>query len=164
MQSTQELVSMIAAAWPMPAMTTDQAALYLDGLSDIPADIGMHAVRRLILAEDFRPTVAKIRRTAADVAGLCPPSLAAAMVEAESLLEWRRRSLVARGAGMGPGDPPNVHPAVQEAVAASGPDWMPGVFSARYRVVVDAHVSALVAEPMFVGQLGAGASRQLTAG
>ena len=60
-------------------ISEERVALYADHLADIPPDLLDAAVTRLIETLTFFPAIAEIRRTAAGLAGLLPPSPAEAI-------------------------------------------------------------------------------------
>lgn len=80
-------IRMLEAGWSQP-FSEQQAALYLDGLSDLPGEAVQAAVRRLVRVEEYRPSVAAVRRcVAADGA----PDVQEALRQAEMLLRWREQ-------------------------------------------------------------------------
>lgn len=60
-------------------LTPETAALYAEKLADIPADLLKATVDRLIDQAKFFPAISEIRRCAAGLAGLLPPSPAEAL-------------------------------------------------------------------------------------
>ena len=75
------VVALIAAAFPQWPASRETVAVYVDLLSDLSLEAARSAVKELVLTEDRWPTVASIRRAAANRAGLLAPSAAKAWAE-----------------------------------------------------------------------------------
>lgn len=72
-------VKRLMAAFRKDVISEDTAAIYLERLVDIPAELLKATIDRLIDTETFFPSIGEIRRTAAELAGLLPPSPAEAL-------------------------------------------------------------------------------------
>lgn len=72
-------VSRLIAAFRKDDIPEDTAAVYLEKLADIEPQLLLATVDRLISTKTFFPAIAEIRRAAAGIAGLLPPSPAEAM-------------------------------------------------------------------------------------
>lgn len=110
MTPTEKVVSMIAAAYPVPSWEPETLRLYAHALSDIDPDV-LRAVGLVwIQREKERPAIAALREMAvvAQDGGALDPEVA-----------WRfvQRCILRLGHAR---DFPNTHPLVAEAVSALG--------------------------------------------
>ena len=125
-------VEVLEAGWPQ-RFSEDQAEMYLDGLSDLDPKALVAAVKRLVKTEEFRPSIAAIRRAVAR-AGL--PDDAEAVKQAATYLRWAEARRFVNGSGFDPVRP-EVHDAVVEAcfgLTLSRPGWEER-FVAKWRAV-----------------------------
>lgn len=104
------IVAAIAAAFPQWPASKETVAIYADLLGDLDYHTVKAALRDLLLTEDRWPTVASIRRSVANRAGVLAPSAAQAWAEIT-----RQADEVGRT-----GRPCWSHPAVAEAVKTIG--------------------------------------------
>lgn len=103
-------LTLLEEAWPQ-RFTPEQAGVYLDALEDLDPDDVRAAVLRLVRTEEFRPSVARIRR---EVAAGSLPSIDVALRQAETLLGYREARQFVNGSGFDP-----VQPDVDDAVIAA---------------------------------------------
>ena len=94
-------VRMLEAGWGA-RFTPETASLYLDGLADLDAAATVQAVRRLLRSEEFRPSVARVRR---EVEAADRGSVEEALAQAEALLGWRDSIRFVNGSGWTPERP-----------------------------------------------------------
>lgn len=66
-------IGTLAAAFQKD-LSPETVAILAAGLGDVPQDLLAESVRQAIATSRFFPTVAEVRRTAARIAGLLPPS------------------------------------------------------------------------------------------
>lgn len=104
------VVAAIAAAFPQWPASKETVRVYADLLGDLSHADVMAALRDLLLTEDRWPTVASIRRSVANRAGVLAPSAMQAWGEVT-----RQADTVGRT-----GRPRWSHPALEEAVKAIG--------------------------------------------
>lgn len=123
------VVKMLEFGWS-PRFTTEQAVMYLTGLADLDPDETQRAVVRLLRTEEYRPSVAMIRR---EVLSAELPELSEALVQAEALVRYREALRFVNGSGYRPVEP-EVHPVVAEICFALGwaRDWR-GEFVRRWK-------------------------------
>ena len=103
-------VRMLEAGWGA-RFSPETASLYLDGLADLDPAATVQAIRRLLRSEEFRPSVARVRR---EVEAADTDSVETALAQAESLLGWRQANQFVNGSGWAP-ERPMVSPAVLAA-------------------------------------------------
>ena len=140
------VVAVIAAAYPQWPASKETVAVYADALADLSHADAMAAVRDLILTEDRWPTVATIRRRAADRAGILAPTSTQAWAEVVGQADEQGRY----------GQPRWTHPAIREAVKAVGwyeicmstnQDTLRAQFMRMYDDIRSRHDVALLTEP-----------------
>ena len=124
-------LKLLAAGWPQE-MSREQVAAYAEGLGDVPGPDLLAVVTSAIRTDRWRPAVADLRLRVLEACGDLGPPASEATAQAQALDWWYRRSRIAPGAGP-VAERPDVHPLVERAWIAAGPDAPPGVFSARYR-------------------------------
>lgn len=146
----RQILTLVTKAWPRPEMERETVAIYAEGISDLPGPAAIEAVKNLIRTEEFRPSVARIRRSVLEATHVIP-TLDEALAQAEALEDWHYRTGVPLGAGSSP-ERPEVHPLVEEAWNQAGEDFLPGVFTARYREAAERETRRLLESP----RLGAG--------
>lgn len=153
-------LELLAAGWPQE-LTREQITVYAEMLADVPPDELLAAVRRLIATNDFRPSVAEVRRTVIVArAGIPTPEQAAE--QAEALDAWNRAHAVPWGAQPEPPPPPDVHPLVREAWRVAGDAAIPAVFARAFREVRDAWIGEAASRPLTEAPaLGASRSPEL---
>jgi hypothetical protein len=105
-------VRLLESGWPQ-RFTAEQAAAYLQALDDLPAEAVASAVRNLLRSDEYRPSIARIRRVA--VVGALPTE-AQALEDARTWLRYRDARQWVNGSGYNP-ERPQVHSAVVEACA-----------------------------------------------
>jgi hypothetical protein len=114
--TVQRLVSDLMLSYPRQHVTGGNHAAYVRALSDLPLPVLAEAVERCVRAEEWLPTVAVVRRTAAEIMLALP-------TEADALAQIQERQRWARDPSDGVEDvppPPPVHPLVQSALDRVG--------------------------------------------
>lgn len=115
------VVRMLEYGWSQK-FTPEMAALYLQGLADLDVEAAQRAVQRLLRTEDYRPSVAAVRR---EIASEGLPSVDEALRQAEEWLRYRESRRFVNGSGYKPVRP-TVHAAVREAclgLSGLAPRW-----------------------------------------
>lgn len=107
------ILASLEHAYPRQPLRPDTAAVYMRELADIPDDLLDGAVRAVIRESQWFPTVAEIRAKAADLQ-LGLPSEPDALAQIQARMEWARQPEADRG------DPPALHPLVDEALRRVG--------------------------------------------
>lgn len=134
------VVELLEFGWPNRDMAEQTAMLYMAALSDLPFDAAVGAVKRLLLTDEFRPSVAAVRREVALSLGLLPPGLDDALVEARAWCEWREQARFGNGSGSVSVCPPIHHVVVKVcrslSVGVSDAMWA-SAFRAAYRAAVE---------------------------
>jgi hypothetical protein len=110
--TVQRLVSDLMLSYPRQHVTGGNHAAYVRALSDLPLPVLAEAVERCVRTEEWLPTVAVVRRTAAEIMLALP-------TEADALAQIQERQRWARDPGDAPTLPP-VHPLVQSALDRVG--------------------------------------------
>ena len=123
------VVKMLEFGWS-PGISQEQAVMYLTGLGDLDPTEAQRAVLRLLRTEEYRPSVARVRREVLS-GGL--PEFTVALAQAEALLRYRDGLRYVNGSGYRPSEP-EVHPVVVEVCRGLGlsRDWR-GEFSRRWK-------------------------------
>jgi hypothetical protein len=152
------IVRMVDAGWSGRRLEPDAAMVYMEGLSDLPFDVTLDAMRNLIRTEDFRPTVSEIRREVADLEGLLPPDLDVALAQAEALARWREQQAYSNGLTAG-SVCPTAHDVVVRvwaslSVSVDDPTWK-HLFRAAYREAKAGSERATLSAPMLSIERGA---------
>jgi hypothetical protein len=114
-------VEMLESGWPQ-RFSEEQAAVYLDGLADLDPKVLLATVKRLVRTEEYRPSIASIRREVA-MDGL--PSERDALRQAHAYLRWAEARRFVNGSGFDPVRP-DVHDAVVETcfgLSVARPGW-----------------------------------------
>lgn len=99
-QQADEILSLIAATWPDPAMPNRLIALWQQALAPIPAADALHAYDTLATTTAFRPTITAFTQTAT---GTTQPPIDQAH---QAYLACMR----------GETDPNNLHPAIRDTM------------------------------------------------
>lgn len=130
-----KLIKVVDHGWPHSKLTVETAALYTTGLADLPYAAAERAVQNFLLSSEFRPSVAAIRKAVMAQAGILPPPLPEAVVQAEAWLRYQDSLSYVNGSGWTP-TAPSVHPAVVRACGAvsGGGNWEYG-FTRAYRAL-----------------------------
>jgi hypothetical protein len=113
-----QAIRMLEHGWP-GRMTPETAALYLDGLGDLPAGALVAAVRTLLRTSEYRPSVALVRQEAGRQGAGAAPGDLEAMAQALELLRYREQLRHVNGSGY-EAQRPAVHPAVERVCLAAG--------------------------------------------
>lgn len=124
-EQAAQVMRVIEHAWPRK-IEPETAALYIEHMRDLPYEVTVAAVKRLVVSDEFMPSIATIRRTVADALGLLPPPDAIAIAQADAWLDYQHQQGFVNGSGYAP-EPPDVHPAVIAACEgvrdALHPSW-----------------------------------------
>lgn len=118
MSDVEAALVLLEDGWPQ-RFTPEQATVYLEALDDLDGAAVRRAVGRLIRTDEFRPSVARIRR---EVLAGERPTLHEAMRQAEAIMRWREALQYVNGSGFEP-QKPDVHAAVLEALAGVRSGW-----------------------------------------
>lgn len=111
--SLHDLIARLAEAFPREKVTSQRLELLVSELADLQAEAVAAAVTETIRKSEFFPTIAALRKAAAEfMLGL--PSEPAALAQVEARLAWARKPEAERG------EPPEVHPLVREALDQVG--------------------------------------------
>lgn len=110
MNNNAPAVRVLESGWGA-SFSPEAAALYLDGLSDLDPDVTLRAVRRLLRTEEFRPSIARVRREVLTERSL---TVEVAVKQAEAFLRWRDASRFVNGSGYAP-----VRPEVDDRVVVA---------------------------------------------
>lgn len=109
--TVEKLVAGMFLAYPRQPVSAANVTAYARGLSGVPLEVLSAAIDRCVQTEEWLPTVALIRRTAAEMTAGLP-------TEAEALGQIQARQAWAREGG-GDGVPP-IHPLVHDALVRVG--------------------------------------------
>lgn len=109
----RDLLVELWRAYPRQTITEDTFRVYQDALTDVPPETLAPALNAIKRESKWFPTIAEIRERVAELA-LELPSEPAALAQIEARMTWARESEETRG------DPPPVHPLVEEALARVG--------------------------------------------
>jgi len=107
MVTLEDAILILEDGWPQ-RFTVEQAGVYLEALDDLEPQAVRDAVIRLLRVDEFRPSVARIRR---EVAAASAPSVEQALAQAEQVMRYREARRYVNGSGFDP-EPPDVDPRV----------------------------------------------------
>lgn len=137
MPTPPEILASLAQAFTRQPVTTQTLQVYLRELEDVPADELEVAVRFLIRTSEWFPTLRAIRERVAEQR-LDLPDESTALAQVAARMAWARTDEDDRDP-----DPPELHPAVREALdlvggfaafrAAEEPGVIRGQFARYYR-------------------------------
>lgn len=141
------MVELLEFGWPNREMAEQTAMLYMAALSDLPFDAAVEAVKRLLLTDEFRPSVAAVRREVALALGLLPPGLDEALAQARAYCAWREQARFVNGSGS-VSVCPSTHDVVVKvcrglSVGVNDAMWASG-FRAAYRAAVEVEERAVL--------------------
>lgn len=111
-------------------MSEDRSRIYMEVILDLPFDLTVRCVRALMGSRATMPAPAVIRREVMREAGLLPPTVDLALMQAEMWLGYQRSMGFVNGSGWQP-DEPVVHPAVVRS--CRGLDGGHGSWSSTFR-------------------------------
>ena len=110
--AAEKLLADLRRAFPRQDVTVETIVVYQRELADVPAAVLEVAVRTVIRASRWFPTVAELREVAAEHM-LKLPGEAEALAQIEARMVWARQPESTRGA-------PPLHPLAQEALDRVG--------------------------------------------
>lgn len=113
-RSHAQILADLGRAFPRGRPDDQGFALYLQHLSDIPAEVLQVTVDTLIRTGRYFPTISEIREAAAERV-LELPAESEALAQIADRIAWGRASQAERSA-----EPPHVHPLVREALGLVG--------------------------------------------
>jgi len=156
-EQAANIIRIVEYGWPQREMLPETAMLYLGALGDLDYGDAEQAIKNLLRVSEYRPTVAEIRREAAEIAGLLPPGLDEAMSQARRWASWREQAAFRNSGELSV--QPSTHDVVVKVcrsltLTPSDPTWS-HVFRAAYREATETEVRSVLAAP-HLRALGAG--------
>lgn len=122
-----QIVKIIEHAWPGPSLGKETLLIMITAISDLPFDLTKKVMTRLVQTNQFRPSIAEVRRNVARELGLLPPpvdvALEQAVVYASQVEQWSYYN----GSGWKPDPITEPNPLVKKIanrINFSRSDWM----------------------------------------
>lgn len=150
-----EIVKIIEHAWPGPKISTETAVVMIMGVCDLPYELTHKTMTRLVQTNQFRPSIAEVRREVAKELGLLPPPVDIASLEAvrqvEQIEQWRFYN----GSGWKPDPIDKVHPLVERVlrgIDTTNNDWL-NRFQRAYAAALRDEIKTTLGRPLD-GQMG----------
>lgn len=139
----------------MSSIGPETAAIMIVGVSDLPYDLTHKVMTRLVQTNQFRPSIAEVRREVAKELGFLPPPVDIASLAAVQYVDQRAEWAFYNGSGWKPEPIAPLHPLidrVMRGIDTTNTDWL-NRFQRAYAAALRDEIKNVLGNPI-EGQMG----------